>query len=244
MNPHLYTLVIWGLLAAAEAILAVVILSKGATRRWPFLLLLAVFDLIYFYLTYTHLGRSHYRQYFKIFWYGQGARALISLGLIWDIARSVPGLKYVPKQIGIALFTFGLAVTIGAVVITSHHHPDTFPLVAHRALMIRECVTVAWMCFTMSLLGSISSLGMGWPIEALNVTGGFVISGMTSMIAANLMASWPKHSAAIDNMQNCVEIVIFLSWSVVLCRPPLPDEVLSESALNVVKELFEEHQLV
>lgn len=240
MNPYLYTVVIWGLLAVAEVTLAVVILSKGATRRWPFLLLLIVFDLIYYYLAYTHLGHAHRRQYFYIFWYGQRIRALISIGMIWDIARSVPGLKYVPKRIGLVLFTFGLGITVGAVIITSHHHTaGVSPLVA-QALMIRECVAVAWLFLTMSLLWSISSLGMGWLIEALNMTTGFVFSGMASMLATYLMSSRPAYRDAIDNLQNCIEIVVFLSWSAVLCLPPLPDEVLSESALNTLTELFEE----
>lgn len=244
MNPHLSTLVLWGLLSIAEAILVVVILKRRAARRWPFLLIIAVFDLLHSALTVTHLGRVHYRQYFYIYWYGQWARALISLGLLWDVARAMPGLKYVPKRIGLTLSIFGIAVTVGAVMITSQHHAaNVFPLIA-QVMMIRECISVAWMCFAATLLGSISLLGMGWTAESLNITGGFVISGTTAMLAANLMTSWPTHRATIDDLQNCIEIAVFAYWSVVLCRPPLADEVLSDSALNVVNELFEEQSLV
>lgn len=244
MIPHPFDNFIWALYSIAEAILVVVILKKGAARRWPFLLVLALFDLGHNYLLYTHLGEANYRQYFYIYWYGHGARALLSLGLIFDVARSMPGLKYVPQYIGVLLLAFGLAITIGSVFLTKTHHPSPeYSQIVARVLMMRECAAVAWMCLALSLLGSISILGLGWLVEPLSVTGGVVISGLAAMLAANLTSSRPKSGHLIDQIHTLLEIAVLLSWSVMLCRPSFADNASSDYALIQPTELSEEQSL-
>jgi hypothetical protein len=203
---------------------------------------ICLFDLAENALLYTHTGKAHYRQYFNIYWYGLGARTLLTLGLLWDVIRCLPTLRFVPKHIGLMLATFGLTITAAAVYLTLRHHPHTFPITA-QVLMIRECVSVSWMCFGISLLASISLLGLGWSLEAVDVTAGFIASGMAALVASNLMSSWPTHGHMIDLIQNCIEIAVILSWIKTIGRPLLPDEVLSDSALNTLTALFEEHQL-
>jgi hypothetical protein len=243
MTPHPYVYALWALSCVAEAAVVLSILKGGAARRWPFLLALVAFDLIHNALLVAHLGRAHYRHYFYIYWIGQGIRAPLSLGLLWDVARSMPILKYVPKHIGATLLTLGLTLTAGAVYMTAQHHPHTYPLIAH-VLMIRGCVTVAWMCFALTLLGSISFLGLGWRMEAVNITTGFVVSGIAAVLAASLTSSWPHYGRLIDQLQTCIDIVVLCSWARTLYRPPLPDAPLSDLTLNAAIEIFQEHPTV
>lgn len=239
LHPLDYTL--WAASCLAEAILALVILKKDAARRWPFLLSLMLFDICHSALIAHYPPRTHYRQYFYIYWYGQGARSLLSLGLLWDVFRSLPALKYVPKHIGLMLLSAGLTVTIGSVFMTTLHHPHTYPLIA-QILMIRECVTVLWMCCAATLLGSISFLGLGWSLQSVNVTAGFLASGVAAMIAASLTSSWPHYGHLFDKLQTCIDIVVFLSWIKSLCHTA--DAFGSDTALNAVNELYEEQPLV
>jgi hypothetical protein len=243
MNPRLSDYALCAVLSLAQAILVLVILKKGAVRRWPFLLALCLFDLAENALLAAHTGSAHYRQYFYIYWYGNWSRALLSLGVIWDIAKAIPCLKYVPKRIGLVLMAFGLAVTAGSVLLTTTHHPNVIYPQTAQVLMVRECVTVAWLCFALSLLGSISSLRLGWPKDPLSIAGGAIIWGLADMHAAHLISWWPQHGHLIDQIQIAVEIAVLLSWSVTLRRPSLPDAPLSDSALHVVYELFEEQPL-
>lgn len=232
MRLHPIDIAFWVILCVLESILAVVILKKNAARRWPFLLALCLFDIVYIGLL---ASSAHvYRHYFYIFWYGQGVRSLLSLGLLWDVFRAMPALKYVPKRIGLTLLSAGLCVTFGSVVLTTLHHPHTFPLIA-EILMIRECVTVIWMCCAATLLGSISFLGLGWSVESVRVTSGFLVSGLAAMLAASFTSSWPQYGQVFDKLQTCVDIVVFFSWIkslFSLAGKPSPD-----SALNVVNEL-------
>lgn len=226
-----------------------VVLKKGARRRWPFLLALMLFDLLQSALICFCLGYSHEKHlvvvrhrwpYFYIYWYGQGLRSLLTLGLLWDVFRSLPALKYVPKRIGLVLLSAGLTVTIGSIFLTTLHHPHTAYKITYEVLLIRECVTVLWMGCALTLLGSVSFLGLGWSRESVSITSGFLATGIAAMIAASLTSSWPIHGHVIDKFQTCIDIAIFLSWIKSLCRPSLPDVLLSDSALNALTEFFEE----
>lgn len=218
----------------AEAILALVILRKDAARRWPFLLALALFDLLHGVLMASYL--SNYHSYFYIYWYGHGVRSLLTLGLLRDVLRAFPELKYVPKRVGLMLLSAGLTVTIGSVLLTTLHHPHTTYKITYEVLMIRECVTVLWVCCAGTLLASISFLGLGWSFESVKITSGFLIMGVAAMLAASLTSSWPSHGHVIDKLQTCTEIAVFLSWIKTLIS--LPDALLSDSALHVVNELL------
>lgn len=237
MKPHLATYVSWGILSLAEAILVAVILYRRATARWPFLLAITLFDLAYSAVLYAVIANC--TTYFDIFWYGQGIRSLLSLGLLWDIARSIPGLQYVPKRVGAFLITLGLTITVGSVLLTMQHHSNTEHIAA-EVYMIRECVSVAWLCCAFTLLFSVSLLGMGWKKDGLYITAGFVFSGMTAVAASHFMVSYPQYHARIDFVQTCFETAVLVFWSVMLCRCSAPDEDLSGSVLAVINELLEE----
>lgn len=240
MILHPLDYIIWAGSCIAEAILAFVILNKGAARRWPFLLALMLFDLLHSALTVTH--RAHYRSYFYIYWYGQGARSLLTLGLLWDVFRSLPALKYVPKRIGLMLLSVGFTVTAGSVFLTALHHPHTAYPITNQVLLIRECITVLWMCCAATLLGSISFLGLGWSLESVNITAGFLVMGVAAMIVASLTSSWPDHGHLFDRLQTCIDIAVFLSWIKALCHAA--GAFRPDSALNAVNELYEEQPLV
>lgn len=240
MNPHLADYVISAVLALGQAILAGVLLKRGAAKRWPYLLRICLFDIGYSALLFHYTGIENYKTYFYIFWVGMGTRHLLALGLLRDVIRAFPTLKYLPKRIGLTLFTFGTVVTLGAVLITTHQHPHTSYLITAQVLMIGQCVTIAWMCFAGTLLFSISILGLGWEREPMAIATGFVFSGLAAMITFTLMSSWPEHRHMIDVVQNCIEIAVLLFWSVSLCRNYVPDRAWSDSALNAVNELLEE----
>lgn len=241
MKLHLADVILWAILFIAEAIFAVVILKKNAARRWPFLLALVLFDILYYSLIATQIhSRSHY---FYTYWYSQGVRSLLSMGLLWDIFRKFPELKYVPKSIGLTLLSVGLTVTIGSVILTTLHHPNTTYKITYEVLMINECVAVLWMGAALSLLHSISRLGLGWGLESVNIAAGAVVFGLAAMLAASSISSWPQYGHVFDKLQTCIEIAVFLSWIKTLCRPSVPDAPLSDSALNAITEFFEEHPL-
>lgn len=241
MKLHPTDVFLWALLSLAEVILAFVILKKGAERRWPFLLAFALFDLLHTVLLASHVG--DYRSYFYIYWYGQGVRSLLTLGWLWDVSRAFPELKYVPKRMGLILLWVGITITAGSVFLTALQHPNTtYPLI-NTVLLIRGCMTVLWMGCAAALLGSISFLGLGWALQAVNVAAGAVAVGVAGMIAATLTSSWPGQGHLIDKLQTCIEIAVFLSWIKALCYTP--DAPLSDSALNVItNELYEEQPLV
>ena len=237
MKPHLATYVSWGVLSLAEAILVAVILYKGAAKRWPFLLSITLFDLAYSAVLYCVI--DHCTMYFDIFWYGQALRSLLSLGILWDIARSIPNLQYVPKRVAVFLVTLGLTITAGSVLLTMQHHSNTYPIVA-QAFMIRECVSVAWLCCAFTLLFSVSLLAMGWNRDGLYITSGFVFSGMTAAAAAHVMVSYPHYRERIDFVQTCIETAVLVFWSVMLCRCPAADDDVSDSVLDAINEALEE----
>jgi hypothetical protein len=108
--------------------------------------------------------------------------------------------------------------------------------------MIRECVTVLWMCCAGSLLASISFLGPGWSLESVNITAGFLTMGIAAMIAAYLTSRRPNHGHLFDNLQTCIDIAVFLS-----CVKSLRHSAgafVPDSALHAVNELHEESPLV
>ena len=223
----------------AEAILAYVILKKNAARRWPFLLALCLFDLFYGAMLATHLGS--YRSYFYVYWYGQGLRSFVMLGILWDIFRAFPELKYVPKRLGLVLFCAGLTITIGSVILTTLHHPNATNKIEYEILMVRECVTVLWFASAISLLKSISFLGLGWGLESVNVAAGAVAFGLAGMIAASLTSWRPHYGPLLNNLQTCTETAVFLSWIKTLCHSA--GSLVPDSALNP-NELLEEQPLV
>lgn len=228
LTPWDYRFWLAGLLI--EAILVLVVLKKGAWRRWPFLLALAVFDICHSSVISRFSPQTHYAQYFYIYWYGHALRSLLAIGFLWDIFRAFPELKYVPKRMGLTLLTAGFIVTLGSVFLTTQQHPHLAYKVSCEAQMIRECVTVMWMAAALSLLGSISSLGMGWSLESVNITAGALASGIAAMLCAYYTGKHPAQGHLFDKLQTCTEIAVFLSWIKTLIS--IPGALLPDSALH------------
>lgn len=242
MTPSILQNVLWALSCIGQATVVVVILSRGAARRWPFLLALNVFDVLYSLVLFAIL--SHYATYFYIYWAGQGVRSLISIGLLHDVMKSLPALKFLPRRIGLAMSCFASVVTGGAVYLAYIHPSQTYRIVA-EALTIQQCATVAWAALAVCLLGCISFLGLGWGLEALNITSGFIVSGLAALIAAALTSSWPKQGHVIDLFHICTDLLVLSYWIHSLCRPSLcPDCSNSDNALASLNQLCKESLLV
>lgn len=221
--------ILWVLHLAGGALLTFILVRRSLVRRWRFLLAITVFDLLYGSILYVSL--SNYFVYYWVFWCGLGLRYLLGLGLLWDVFRALPMLRFIPKNIGLILLAFGLTITVGSVLISlQHHNTQIYPITA-QVLMIRECVTVAWACVAFTLLASASFHALGWDLEALNVTAGVVTTGIAAMVAASMMNAHPELRNIIDRTQMFVEIAVLLFWSSKLgCSGP---EACSETITDV-----------
>lgn len=235
MTPHLLSYAIWAAAFSSKAIMAVVLFSHA--RRWPFLLALMVFDLIHSSLLLATL--HHYTSYFYTYWIGQGLRSLLSVGLLWDVLRNLPAMRFLPRRIGIFLLTFALTITAGAVFIAALSSSHTYPL-TDMVLTLERCATVAWMSLAACILCAVSFLGMGWTLEGVNITAGFVVSGMAAMLAASLISSYPAHGHLIDQLHTAIDISVLSYWFTCLycSRPEIASDCLNPN------QLFKERTLV
>lgn len=249
MTLHPWTFIPWLVAVLSELLLAVVIVRRRAQVRWPFLLALVVFDVLHSALISFCLGISaghhlvvpHYKQYFYIYWYGHRLRSLLSLGLLWDVSRAMPLLRFIPARIGLAIASLGFTVTVGSVYLASLHHPVTYRMTAD-ALILRECSIVAWMCLAATLLGSISYLGLGWAREPLNITAGFLVAAVTEITASTLMGHWLSRGQLINTIQTYFDIAVFLFWVQTIYRTPAPATAVSGFDMKRSDTLYAEEK--
>lgn len=236
MTPNPLSISLWVLQTVITFLLVLTVIKTNSGRRWPFLLAIMVFDLAHAaVLAYTF---PHYAAYFYTYWIGHAVRSLLSLGLLYDVLRSLPAMRYVPKKIGLFILCFTLTITAGAVFLATLHHANTFPLTA-TVLMMQQCTSVAWMSLAVCLLCAASFLGLSWGLESVRITSGFLVMGLAAMLWATLTSSWPHYGRVFDKLQTCIEIGVLFSW----INTFLPDSPASDSALNLNTELLEEPPL-
>jgi hypothetical protein len=194
---HWQQLLLWIVNWMGYLVVAILLLRKDHRRRWPFFLALCIFHLTQDAFLATQTSVAHYTTYFYTYWYGEIVSSLLTFGVLRDIARSVPGLRFLPRQISIVFITAASVITCGAAALACVQHVD-LPRVAVTALTIHRAIAAAWITFAMAMLWGILSLGMRFRMHTLQITTAFLVSGLSKLLTDYGATIWPHQSWKFD----------------------------------------------
>jgi hypothetical protein len=184
---------------------------------------------------------SLYAAYFYTYWGSVFLQSAMRLWVIADVARSFPGIGFMPKSVYLFVGTAGATISIASVAYCLHGEGEfsrlTLCLGAKESLqclgawlrddmssivmLIDRCVNVAWLVFGISLLLSAKALGLGWsPVGAIIANGisarifaGFIVSRLISS-SSDRVFQWA------NSFDSLCSIAVFLFWSYCFSPPP------------------------
>ena len=208
---------LWGASFFAHAALASVMLWRKSYRRWPFLFTLALFELSLTVTLFQLSDPDHYPAYFYVYWTAALVRALIGLGILFDIVRSIPGIRYTPTSIGVGFIAASTAMAAGSAWLASHGGAPTF----HITMMVfamNRCIAVTWGVFAVSMFWSIRFCGFGWTITPLRLGSAFLVMTLISGTSAYAISAWPHFGFSIDEAENSLHLGVLIYFSLSLYR--------------------------
>lgn len=208
---------LWAASFMAQAALAIVMLWRRSYRRWPFLFALSIFNLSITVTLFKLSGPNHYAAYFYVYWIADVVRALLGLGILFDIVRSIPGILYTPKNIGFGFVSAASVMAAGSAWLASHGGTPTFHLTM-LVLSLERCISVTWGTFAVAMFWSIRFCGLGWTPTPLRLGSAFLIMTTISGTGAYAMSVWPHFAFSIDEAESFFHLGILLYFSLSLYR--------------------------
>lgn len=204
--------------------------------KWPSLFTSLATEFVADMLLLTWLSdRSHYKQYFYVYWGSVGLRALLRLWIIADIVQSFPGLDFLPRRLYLFVGTLG-ATMAAASGWCCFHDPGKFSAhIKDWAVMLNQCVNMGWAAFAIAVLASIKLLNIGWDKRGMGIATGVFLRVCGNLITGELYATTNHFSFQIhghlfemsaksirllgNGLDSVFSIALFLFWSFMLLQP-------------------------
>jgi len=190
-------------------LIAGIVVTSRRTKQWPSILFLCLFEAILSCLLLYE--RGVYRHYFWTYWIAACIRPFLRLWIVADIARSFPGLGWIPRKVWIFLGSIGVSILVLSFVVNHHAGIDLRGWVSGIVLRERAVEYALLMLYAFFLLvGRVT--GFAWSASGSLVAHGTSIQALTSAIAPLLFAftpNGPKHTLA--------EILIATGGTASLC---------------------------
>lgn len=147
-----------------------VLLHQRLARAWPSVVTLLSLDLLLSVLLY--FVRSHYAWYFYLFWGGSALRSMLSLWVMADTLRSIPGAGFIQTRARIVILSLTLAMAIGSGisawggqvgwVLELPNHGSEAKLILQAILLYNRAVSFASLTLVVGVLGAVYLIGLGW----------------------------------------------------------------------------------
>ena len=180
--PHLVSAILWFVPLALQAAIAFVMLWRGLVKVFPvffsYLALVAARDVLLLLLPNTG------NRYSVVFWWGDAAAILLSLGVIvetlWHLFRPYPFLRFVFRWFWIV----AVIATASALSLLRTSSPSGADRVLELIILIERSARVLQVCLLIVLISLMSRLGLTWQHYSLGITAGF---GMYSALDLALL---------------------------------------------------------
>jgi hypothetical protein len=229
---------LWAASFIAHALLASVMLWRRSYQRWPFPFALAIFELSLAVALFQLLDPRHYAEFFYVYWMAEVVRALIGLGILFDIVRSIPGIRYTPTSVGAGFISAASAMAAGSAWLAFHGGTPTFH-VTMLVLSLDRSIAVTWGAFAVVMFWSIRFCGLGWTVTSLRLGSAFLVMTLISGTSAYAMSAWPRYAFSIENAESFFHLGILLYFSFSLyCELPSEASRRSERIPDLAQILF------
>jgi hypothetical protein len=208
---------IWAASFMAHTVLASVMIWRKSYQRWPFLFVLAIFELSLTVILFNLSDLDHYTAYFYVYWTAAIVRALIGIGILFDIVLSIPKIRYTPTSIGVGFISAATVVASGSAWLASHGGSPTFH-VTMMVLAMDRCIAVIWGTFAVTMFWSIRFCGFGWRITPLRLGSAFLVMTSISGTSAYAISAWPHFGFSIDEAENLLHLGVLFYFSLIMYR--------------------------
>lgn len=215
--PRLLSSVLWLLPIALQAAVAFVMLRRGLFKVFPFFFSYTVFivarDFILLLLPFTG------NLYSTVFWWGEAAAILLSLGVIlevlWHLIRPYPFLRFVFKLVWAAAFVataFALALLRAG--------PWRSDQLLESIIFMERSARVLQVGLLIVLISLMSRLGLTWQHYSLGIAAGFGIYSALDLVLLELRA----HLHAVTDtafvlMRSVAYNLAVVIWASYFLRP-------------------------
>lgn len=213
LTPLQYTIAIISFIAYLS--LTSIMTYRRSYSRWPFLYSLAIFEILSEVILLNLTGHTHYAAYFYTYWASKIIRALLGLGLIFDIIRAIPGIGLAPRHLLIGFTAAAAAMTTGSAWLASSGGPQSFHFTM-MALSLDRCIAVTWATFSVSLFCAVGFCGLGWTPTPLRVAATFLVLTLISGANAYAMSAWLSIAYKIDTFFSLCTVGVWITWSAIM----------------------------
>lgn len=222
----------------AYATLGVVILYRRSYQRWPFLFSLSILQTSVGIALLLLTGDRLYPAYFYTYWVDDLVKGFLVLGVLFDIVRVVPGVRFAPSILVLVFLGIALSVATGSVWMAFSGGAATFPITM-MALSMDRCIVVVWGAFAITLFMGMGACGLGWTDTPLRLAATFLVLTFLSGADAYAMSTWPTFASKIDVCFNIFSAGVWLSWSgIILHEKQRSPTAQSEGALRLTKTIL------
>lgn len=168
---HLVSAILWIVPLALQAAIAFVMLWRGLVKVFPvffsYVALVTVRDVLL--LLFPNTGN----RYAIVFWWGDAAAILLSLGVIvetlWHLFRPYPFLRFVFRWFWVA----AVIATASALTLLRTSSPSGADRVLELIILMERSARVLQVCLLIVLISLMSRLGLTWQHYTLGITAGF-----------------------------------------------------------------------
>ncbi|MGA8310667.1 MAG: hypothetical protein WB755_11605 [Terriglobales bacterium] len=168
---HLVSAILWFVPLALQAAIALVMLWRGLVKVFPvffsYVALVTVRDVLL--LLFPNTGN----RYAIVFWWGDAAAILLSLGVIvetlWHLFRPYPFLRFVFRWFWVA----AVIATASALTLLRTSSPSGTDRVLELIILMERSARVLQVCLLIVLISLMSRLGLTWQHYTLGITAGF-----------------------------------------------------------------------
>jgi hypothetical protein len=237
MKLTAFQFLVWAISLVTYFALTVIVAQHRRYRRWPFLFGMCLFE-ITFNLVIVCLSHN-YRGYFYTYWISEIVRALLGLGIVFDIIRAIPGVRLAPRNLVIGFIAASSLMTAGSAWLASSGGIHTFHLTM-MAMSLERCIAVTWGMFAVSLFCALGFCGMAWTRTPLRMATAFLVLTLTSGATAYAVSTWINFASKIYDVFDFCTIGVWISWSVIM-HHERENEVVSQSDGVLARSLIAKH---
>lgn len=209
MIVPLWFTILWACASIAYAGIAGTLIRRRLVSRWPSLFVLSADYAIVFVLFQYHWP---YHTYFWMFWINTGIRAVIRIWLAVDVARSLPGHKFIPCYV--ANWTVGLAALAGIFCgyLTLPH--IAYPILTF-ILALNRSVTFTWAAMLFCSLLCIAVRGLGFSLTGMRIVTGLILKLLSEMATALIITT--HLSSVVKTAANVADTAVAFGVAVYWC---------------------------